>query len=240
MFFRGARGQDVLVPMLVLSGWYRGQGAGDITQGHSQWLTDTNYGFNLLLLLSLTPLHLAADISTCDILTVSLKSLSCLHFFLIPFSTCLCASLSVSLFCTCTSSMQRLNIQHLYYESIPVILFSPLARIRSSSPRSLPPHSPYQRKLCPDALCFQCFAVCVCQISWIWFFEKPSVNFKCPLRVKDKLIRLWLSEVSVTSSKTFHIQKGQRSTSLFNTIIQELKGRLWPCFTFCQMLKWWH
>lgn len=97
MFFRGARGQDVLVPMLVLSGWYRGQGAGDITQGHSQWLTDTNYGFNLLLLLSLTPLHLAADISTRDILTVSLKSLSCLHFFLVPSSTCLCASLSLCL-----------------------------------------------------------------------------------------------------------------------------------------------
>ena len=75
MFFRKAGGQGVLVPALVLSGGYRGRGAGDITRGHSRWLADTNYGFNLLLPPSLTPLHLAADISTCDILTISLKSL---------------------------------------------------------------------------------------------------------------------------------------------------------------------
>lgn len=66
----------------------RGWGAADITLGYSQWHRDTNCGFNLLLRLELTPLHLAAAISTCDILTISLKSLvlPCLNFL---FSTSL-------------------------------------------------------------------------------------------------------------------------------------------------------
>lgn len=65
----------------------RGWGVADITLGYSQWHRDTNYGFNLLLRLELTPLHLVAAIFTCDILTISLKSLVllCLNFF---FSLC--------------------------------------------------------------------------------------------------------------------------------------------------------
>lgn len=48
---------------------------------------DTNYGFTLLLRLGLTPLHLAAAISTCDILTISPKALvpSCLNYFFLSY-----------------------------------------------------------------------------------------------------------------------------------------------------------
>lgn len=69
--------------MHVLTGGDGGWRAADITLGDSQRHWDTNYGFTLLLRLGLTPLHLAAAISTCDILTISLKALvpSCLNYF---------------------------------------------------------------------------------------------------------------------------------------------------------------
>lgn len=77
MFSEKAGGHTGYVHVFI--GADRGWGAADITLGHR----DTNYGFNLLLHFELTPLHLAAAISTCDILTISLKSLvlPCLNFF---------------------------------------------------------------------------------------------------------------------------------------------------------------
>lgn len=72
--------------MHVFIGADGGWGAAGITLAYSQRHRGTNYGFNLLLRFELTPLHLAAAISTCGILTISLKSLvhPCLNFFFPP------------------------------------------------------------------------------------------------------------------------------------------------------------
>lgn len=116
MFLEKARGQDVLVPVLVLGSGNRGRGAGDITPGRSQWLTDTNYDFNLSALAqfdSSPPHRWHFHLRHFDNLSQISRSLSLellLTFLCVCFCVWVCASVCVFLFCTHTSWMQQLNI----------------------------------------------------------------------------------------------------------------------------------